>query len=156
MKYKRATALCKFNLFLRTRSVFYPLGSLTAETNPQQHRMLTSLSSLSFILWIQPRLLWCNNPTGQYATLVLALINWGCANKRLWWAERGVRTVIFYSIIFLSCLLLMNLPADLKMYLDAFLISSCGKCLFLTDCVSWTLWLRFAKCYCVITKISCK
>lgn len=62
--------------FPRTRSVFYPLGLLTAKTNPQQHRMLTSLSSPSFILWIQPRLPWCNNPTRQYASLVLALINW--------------------------------------------------------------------------------
>lgn len=62
--------------FPRTRSVFYPLGSLTAKTNPQQHRMLTSLSSLSFILWIQPRLPWCSNPTRQYASLVLAVINW--------------------------------------------------------------------------------
>lgn len=80
--------------FPRTRSVFYPLGSLTAKTNPQQHRMLTSLSSPSFILWIQLRLPWCHNPTRQYASLVLALINW---DGGAWgWCPR---CVIFCRII---------------------------------------------------------
>lgn len=84
--------------FPRTRSVFYPLGSLTAKTNPQQHRMLTSLSSPSFILWIQLRLPWCNNPTRQYASLVLALINWDGGA----WGWRGVHVVSSFAVIMLA------------------------------------------------------
>lgn len=126
--------------FPRTRSAFYPLGSLTAKTNPRQHRMLTSLSSLSFILWIQPRLPWCSNPTRQYASLVLALINWDGGK----W---GGHVVSSFPESFLSCPLLIKLPADLKVYLDAFLISSRGKC-------EKGKRLHFASCSIKITEIS--